>query len=88
MENPKKLGSKAWERFEKYKGAHTIAETQPHGAKWEDLSGDFEKAYMKFTDLPDLEMVPSTKRVARSGTPDREPETLQNSRTQRWFQSH
>eukprot|EP00434_Breviolum_minutum_P044146 symbB.v1.2.039392.t1/scaffold6524.1/size17410/1 len=51
-ENPKKPGSKAWERFEKYKGALTIAEAQTHGAKWEDLSGDFEKAYMKFTDLP------------------------------------
>ena len=39
-----------------------------------DLSGDFEKAYMKFTDLPDVEMVPSTKRAAPSGTPDREAE--------------
>ena len=29
---------------------------------------------MKFTDLPDLEMVPSTKRAAPSGTPDREAE--------------
>ena len=74
MENPKKPGSKAWERFEKYKGALTIAEAQTHGAKWEDLSGDFEKAYMKFTDLPDVEMVPSTKRAAPSGTPDREAE--------------
>ena len=34
MENPKKPGSKAWERFEKYKGALTIAEAQTHGAKW------------------------------------------------------
>ena len=74
MKNPKKPGSKAWERFEKYKGAHTIAEAQTHGAKWEDLTGDFEKAYMKFTDLPDLEMVPSTKRAAPCGTPDREAE--------------
>ena len=75
MENPKKPGSKAWERFEKYKGAHTIAEAQTHGAKWEDLSGDFEKDYMKFTDLHDVEMVSSTKRAAPSGTPDREAES-------------
>ena len=30
---------------------------------------------MKFTDLPDVEMVPSTKRAAPGGTPDREMET-------------
>ena len=29
---------------------------------------------MKFTDLPDLERVPSTKRTAPTGTPDREAE--------------
>ena len=55
--------------------ARTIAATQTHGVKWEDFSGDFEKVYMKFTDLPDVEMVPSTKRAAPSGTPDREAET-------------
>ena len=43
MENPKKLGSKAWDRFEKYKHARSIGEATQAGANWQDVSVDFEK---------------------------------------------
>ena len=71
-ENPKKAGSKAWERFEKYKHATTIAEAMGNSANWQDLSGDFEKGYMKIVDAGDEPMTASTKRSAPEGTPDRE----------------
>lgn len=71
-ENPKKTGSKAWERFEKYKHATTIAEAMGKSANWQDLSGDFEKGYMKIVDAGDETMTSSTKRSAPEGTPDRE----------------
>ena len=71
-ENPKKAGSKAWERFEKYKHATTIAEAMGNSANWQDLSGDFEKGYMKIVDTGDATMTSSTKRSAPEGTPDRE----------------
>ena len=71
-ENPKKAGSKAWERFEKYKHATTIAEAMGNSANWQDLSGDFEKGYMKIVDVGDEPMTASTKRSAPEGTPDRE----------------
>ena len=71
-ENPKKTGSKAWERFEKYKHATTIAEAMGKSANWQDLSGDFEKGYMKIVDVGDEIMTSSAKRSAPEGTPDRE----------------
>ena len=71
-ENPKKTGSKAWERFEKYKHATTIAEAMGNSANWQDLSGDFEKGYMKIVDAGHETMTSSTKRSAPEGTPDRE----------------
>ena len=43
QENPKKPGTKAHERFEKYMGAETIGDAMSKGANWQDLSGDFEK---------------------------------------------
>ena len=43
QENPKKPGTKAYERFEKYMGAETIGDTMSKGTNWQDLSGDFEK---------------------------------------------
>ena len=45
MENPKKLGSKAWDRFEKYKHARSIGEATQAGANWQDVSVDFEKGW-------------------------------------------
>eukprot|EP00434_Breviolum_minutum_P031768 symbB.v1.2.028095.t1/scaffold2943.1/size66754/1 len=71
-ENPKKAGSKAWERFEKYKHATSIAEAMGKSANWQDLSGDFEKGYMKIVDVGDEIMTSSAKRSAPEGTPDRE----------------
>ena len=46
MENPPKNGSKAWEKFEKYKHVTTIAEAMGNSANWKDVSRDFEKGYM------------------------------------------
>ena len=72
--NPKKPGSKAFERFDRYKTATTIGDATAKGANWQDLTGDFEKEYLK---IPDLMLVDeagpgSTKRAAPEGTPDRE----------------
>ena len=68
-ENPKKVGSKAWERYEKYKAATTVGDATRLGAQWQDLSADFEKEYLHFKDV---DMNPAVKRAAPEGTPDRE----------------
>ena len=68
-ENPKKVGSKAWERYEKYKAATTVGDATRLGAQWQDLSADFEKKYLHFKDV---DMNPAVKRGAPEGTPDRE----------------
>ena len=47
-ESPKKAGSKAWERYEKYKSATTVGDATCLGAQWQDLSADFEKGFLKF----------------------------------------
>ena len=46
-DNPKKPGSKAAERFDRYKMATTIQEATNQGANWQDLPADFEKGYLK-----------------------------------------
>ena len=51
QENPKKPGTKAHERFEKYKGAETIGDAMSKGANWQDLSGDFEKSFSENASL-------------------------------------
>lgn len=73
-DNPKKPGSKAAERFDRYKTATTIQEATSQGANWQDLSADFEKGYLKIADIKsmDVEVQGSTKRGAPEGTPDRE----------------
>ena len=58
VENPKKPGSKAAERFALYKAATTIQDATIKGANWQDSSSDFEKGFLK----------------APEGTPDREAE--------------
>ena len=72
QENPKKPGSKAWDRYEAYKGTTTIAQATENKAGWQDLTADFEKGFLKIMS----EMVDTTqgatKRPAPEGTPDRE----------------
>ena len=72
--NPKKAGTKAHERFEKYKHSTTIGDAMFNGANWQDLSSDFEKNYMSVPHLMvcDGEHAGSVKRTAPEGTPDRE----------------
>ena len=73
--NPKKVGTKAWERFEKYKHATTIGEANQKGANWQDVSSDFEKGFLRFVDghgEQDAVMSAPAKRSAPEGTPDRE----------------
>ena len=72
--NPKKAGTKAWDRFEKYKHATTIREANENGANWQDVSSDFEKGFLRFVDGhggQNHAMPASTKRSAAEGTPDR-----------------
>ena len=66
-ENPKKAGSKSWERYEKYKSAQTIGEATKLGAQWQDISADFEKKVFKIQGCGHAAM-----RTAPEGTPDRE----------------
>ena len=77
QENPKKPGTKAHERFEKYKGAETIGDAMSKGANWQDLSGDFEKTFLKMPHFmeQDLEGSQSVKRAAPEGTPDKEAQS-------------
>lgn len=74
--NPKKVGTKAWERFEKYKHATTIGEANEKGANWQDVSSDFEKGFLRFVDghgeQDPAAMAAPAKRPAPEGTPDRE----------------
>eukprot|EP00959_Pyramimonas_sp_CCMP1952_P399306 8366777-Pyramimonas_sp.AAC.1 len=42
-ENPRRPGSKPHERYDTYKVANTIGEATQHGAKWADLTSDFQK---------------------------------------------
>ena len=73
-DNPKKPGSKAFERFDRYKTATTIGDATHKGANWQDLTTDFEKEFLKIPDLMpvDAEGQIGTKRGAPAGTPDRE----------------
>ena len=73
-QNPKKGGSNAWGRYDKYKKCTSIGEATAAGANWQDLSSDFEEGYMKFSIPEDVEMPASTKRAAIEGTPDKEAE--------------
>ena len=71
-ENPKKAGSKAWDRYEQYKDATSIAQATEKKAGWQDLTADFEKGFLKIMMDVDGEGQGSTKRPAPEGTPDRE----------------
>ena len=73
-DNPKKSGSKAFERFDRYKAATTIGDATNKGANWQGLTTDFEKEFLKIPDLipSDVDRQGGTKRGAPAGTPDRE----------------
>ena len=68
-DNLKKVGSKAWEGYEKYKTATTVGGATRPRAQRQDLSADFEKEYLHFKDV---DMNPSAKRTAPEGTLDKE----------------
>ncbi len=46
MENPKVIGSKAWERYEMYKEAKTLEEAIDKGGRKADMVNDIEKGYI------------------------------------------
>lgn len=63
--NPKQRESKAWHRYEKYKGATTVGEAIGLGAERTDLNNDLKKNFMTITKK-------DGKRAPATGTPDRE----------------
>ena len=71
-DNPKKIGSKARDRYEQSKDATSIAQATEKKTGWQDLTADFEKGFLKITKDIDGEGQGSTKRPAPEGTPDRE----------------
>ena len=50
QENPKTPGSKAYQRYDKYKSNHTIGEATHQGTNWQDLTVDFEKGWLTTPD--------------------------------------
>ncbi len=76
--NPKTAGTKAWERFEKYKSSTTVEQAMAAGAKWDDFRSYFDKGFLKFADSKPEEDAMDTgsesghKRRAPQGTPDRD----------------
>ena len=70
QENPKKPGSRAWDRYEAYKGTTTIAQATENK---QDLTADFEKGFLKIMPEMDVDTTQgATKRPVPEGTPDRE----------------
>ena len=80
-DNPKKVGSKAWDRYEQYKDAKSISQALEKKAGWQDLTADFEKGYLKIMKDMDVEVQGPTKRPAPEGTPDREAQARSKSQT-------
>ena len=80
-DNPKKVGSKAWDRYEQYKNANSIAQALEKKAGWQDLTADFEKGFLKIMKDMDVEVQGPTKRPAPEGTPDREAQARSKSQT-------
>ena len=70
-DNPKKVGSKVWDRYEQYKDANSISQATEKKAGWQDVTADFEKGFLKIMEDMD-EVRGPTKRPAPEGTPDRE----------------
>ena len=79
-ENPKAPGTKAWDRYEKYKKATTVAEAKDKKAGWLDLTSDFEKGFLKFVGVEQMDTSGSAvKRPAPEGTPDKEAQARSKS---------
>ena len=57
QENPKSPGSKAYQRYDKYKGSTTIQDATQNGANWQDITVDFEKGWLVVEDLADLMVI-------------------------------
>ena len=72
-------GSKAFQRYEKYKRSKMVGEAMGAGANWQDITGDIECGLLVVVDV-DMpgEGGPgsSVKRGAPDGTPDREASAL------------
>jgi hypothetical protein len=45
--NPKHIGSRAWERFEKSFGAPTVAEYKARGGRAGDLRADIDRGFVR-----------------------------------------
>ena len=78
QENPKSPGSKASQRYEQYKGSTTFHDATQNGAKWQDITVDFEKGWLVvegLADLMEMEEAKGAKRTHPEGTPDREAST-------------
>ena len=72
-ENPKKPGSKVWDRYEAYKGTTTIAQATESKAGWQDLTANFEKGFLKIMQEVEVDTAQgSTKRPAPEGMLERE----------------
>ena len=80
-DNPKKIASKAWDKYEQYKGANSILQAMERKAGWQDLPADFEKGFRKIMKHINVEMQGRTKRPAPEGTPDREAQARTKSQT-------
>ena len=78
-DNPKKVGSKAWDRYEQYKDANPISQAMEKKAGWQDLTADFEKGFLKIMKDMDVEVQGPIKRPAPEGTPDREAQARTKS---------
>ena len=78
-DNPKKVGSKAWDRYEQYKDANSISQAMEKKAGWQDLTADFEKGFLKIMKDMDVEVQGPNKRPAPEGTPDREAQARTKS---------
>ena len=75
QENPKTPGSKAYQRYDKYKSSNTIGEATHQGANWQDLTVDFEKGWLTIPESPgimEVDVASGAKRAHTEGTPDRE----------------
>ena len=69
QENSKTPGSKAYQRYDKYKSSNTIGQATHQGTNWQDLTVDFEKGWLTTPDSPSIMEVD----VAHTeGTPHRE----------------
>ena len=78
-DNPKKVGSKAWDGYEQYKDAHSISQAMEKKAGWQDVTADLEKGFLKIMKDMDVEVWGPTKRPAPEGTPDREAQARTKS---------